>query len=68
MATPPTMATMPAIMSAPMGIPERPKWLCRPIRSMGTCISTPTVTAVTPRINAQRPRRSESVLALITSA
>src|SRR6187551_3275278 len=33
---------------------------------MGTCIRTPAVTAITPRTKAKRPRRSESVLALIT--
>src|SRR5687768_2941633 len=33
---------------------------------MGTCIRTPAVTAITPRMKARSPRRSESVLALIT--
>src|SRR5688500_2021821 len=32
---------------------------------MGMCMSTPPVTAVTPRMNAHKPRRSARVLALI---
>src|SRR3954452_12393383 len=40
------------------------KWLWRPIRNIGACITTPPVTMMTPRTNAQIPRRSDRVLVL----
>ena len=58
-------SAMPAIMSAPIGMPASRKPMSWPIRNIGRCSRTPAVTAITPRMKAHRPRRSEKVLVLI---
>jgi hypothetical protein len=62
------ISPMPATMSQPIGMPASMKCMLSPIMNMGTCISTPVVTAAQPSAKIQAPRRSDRTLLNRTTA